>query len=943
MPNGHERNLLSVSAVQPRVPRLLLRRRTVFHIALLSGAIATTARSQTAQTTQTLQSAHRVPVPEATAARREGPITIDGRLDEPAWAAATPITTFQQVQPLEGPPATQRTEVRILYDDEAIYIGARMYDSLGRRGVRTRLARRDDQLDLDNSPPSQITSDKLTIILDPYHDHLTRAVFEINPSGVTGDALGAGGSNLDPSWDPIWQHAAHIDSAGWTAELRIPYSQLRFSRDTGQTWGLQIMRLIDRLNERDQWAFYRKKDAAGPSRYGHLTGIVVHSRPRQSEFLPYALVQREDNGNNIGDPVDPIHKVTVRAGADIKELLTSNFTLDATIDPDFGQVELDPAVINLSAFETFFPEKRPFFVSGSGAFDYGGSNCMFCSNFSSLSLFYSRRIGRTPALGNYEENLSSTINSYVPTSTQILGAAKITGRTRGGMTLGILDALTNEERAAIQDTSGHVTHLTVEPASNYLVARAKQDFGQGATEVGGMFTSTIRRLDSDLLRDSLHTHAEAAGVDFLTTWDSRNYSLMGSAAVSDVAGSHQAILLTEQSSAHYFQRPDRRHTTGGLFDDRYDSTASSLRGYGGYLRIGKDNGDWLWEAQTNFRSPGFEVNDLAFQQHASYETFIANIGRQWTVPHSWYRDITVLAGTQRTFDFDGDLTGVQYQAFESIDFLNFWNLRAFIIHRPSTLNDQLARGGPVFKAHGLNDAFVYLSTDSRKLAVLTVSVEGNTGTDQYEQEINPQVTLLVKPSSFASISIAPTFDQYRIQQQYDTTIAATDSGAARVYYGNRYIFASINQTTFAVETRINLTFTPTLTFSLYAQPLLASGHYYNFNEFNHTRQLAHTVDPVQSRDAYGNTTICPTGCGSGQESYFLPNPDFNTRSLRGNAVLRWEWRPGSTIYLVWQQLRDNTSVFGPNGDFALGRDRAALFRTTPDNTFIVKVSYWIGR
>jgi hypothetical protein len=912
-------------------------------IALLSGTIAAVAHPQAAATTQTPGSVHLGNPPEAHAARREGPIVIDGRLDEPAWAAATPITTFFQVQPLEGPPATQRTEIRILYDDQALYIGARMYDSLGRRGVRTRLARRDDQLDLDNSPPSQITSDKLTIILDPYHDHLTRAVFEINPSGVTGDALGAGGSNLDPSWDPVWQHAAHIDSLGWTAELRIPYSQLRFSRDTAQTWGLQVMRLIDRLNERDQWAFFRKKDAGGPAFFGHLSGIVVRGRARQSEFLPYALAQREDNGNNAGSPVDAVHRTTVRAGLDVKELLTSNFTLDGTIDPDFGQVELDPAVINLSAFETYYPEKRPFFVSGAGAFDYGNGNCMFCSNFSGLSLFYSRRIGRVPELANYVENLPTTYDEYVPASTQILGAAKITGRTRNGLTLGVLDALTNEERAAVEDTSGRVTHLTIEPMSNYFVARAKQDLGSGATEIGGMVTSTVRRLDSDLLRDSLHTHAEAVGTDFLTTWDSRNYSLIGQAAFSDVGGSQQAILLTEQSSAHYFQRPDRRHTSGGLFSDRYDSTTTSLRGYGGRVRIGKDNGDWLWEAQANIRSPGFEVNDLAFQQHASYQQYVANIGRQWTVPHSWYRDITVLGGTQRNYDFDGDLTALQYQEFESIDFPNFWNVRSYVILRPSTLSDQLARGGPVFKAHGLDDAFIGVTTDSRKMIVLSLSFEGNIGTAQYEQEINPYVTILFKPSPFATISIAPNFDQYRIEQQYDTTLAVAsgDSALPRVFYGNRYIFASIDQTTFSVETRLNLTFAPTLTFSLYAQPLLASGHYYNFNEFNHTRQLANTVDP-HMRDQYGNTTICPEGCGPGQESYLLPNPDFNTRSLRGNAVLRWEWRPGSTIFLVWQQLRDNTSVYGIDGNFSLGRDRAALFRTTPDNTFIVKVSYWVG-
>jgi uncharacterized protein DUF5916/cellulose/xylan binding protein with CBM9 domain len=911
-------------------------------IAIAISAIVGGAQGQTSDAT----SAHRVAVPEARAVPRVGDITIDGRLDEPAWSAAPPVTTFYQVQPREGPPATQRTEIRFLYDADALYVGARMYDSLGARGVRTRLARRDDQLDLDNVAPSPITSDKLTITLDPYHDHLTRAVFEINPSGVIGDALGAGGSTLDPSWDPVWQHAAQIDSLGWTAELRIPFSQLRFSRDTAQVWGLQIARLTDRLNERDQWAFYHKNEASGAVRFGHLTGIVVHDRPHQSEILPYALAQDEANGNNHGDPVNAVNQPTARVGADVKYLLTSNLTLDATINPDFGQVELDSAVVNLTAFETFFPEKRPFFVSGAGAFDYGSLNCNFCSNFAALSLFYSRRIGRFPELGDYVVNLGSTQTSFVPPSTQILGAAKITGRTRSGYTIGFLDALTNQENARIQDTLGRVSHAAVEPLSNYLVARVKRDFGQGATVIGGMVTSTVRRLDTDLLRDSLRHDAEAAGTDFITTWDDRNYSLTGNLAFSAVGGGTHAILLTQQSSARYFQRPDRRHTTGGLFDNRYDSTATSLRGYGGYLRLGKDNGDWLWEGIANLRSPGFEVNDLAFEQHASYQQFVANIARQWTVPHSWYRDIYTTAGTERTYNYDGDLTLVQYHGFFMIDWPNYWSTKGFFIHRPTSLDDQLARGGPVFKRRGLNDLLAAVSTDSRRPVVLALSAEGSTGLDEPEHEITPTVNVLIKPSPFASISIAPTLDILRTQQQYDTTIAVAPAAvnAPRVFFGKRYVFASLHETTLSASVRLQWLFSPTLGFSLYAQPLLASAHYYNFREFNRTRQLYTTVDPYV-RDAAGNYTVCPTGCGfgRGEESYDIGNPDFNTRSLRANAVLRWEWRRGSTLYLVWQQLRENDTVFGIDGNFALVRDRAALFRSIPDDTFIVKVSYWLGR
>jgi Domain of unknown function (DUF5916)/Carbohydrate family 9 binding domain-like len=911
--------------------------RTTLILALAASTAA--AQQTTGQTTiggPTAASVHAQTAPHATAARLTSPITIDGRLDEPAWAAATPITEFRQTQPLEGPPATQRTEIRVLYDDEALYIGARMYDSLGAKGVRSRLARRDDMLDLDNGGTSQITSDKLTITLDPFHDHLTRAVFEVSPSGAYGDALGAGGDNLDPSWDPVWQAAAHVDSLGWTAEVRIPLSQLRFNPDSGRVWGLQLVRVIDRLNERDQWSFYRKNEASGPSRFGHLYGVAPHTRNRDTEILPYVLASDEANGNNHGDPVNKVNHLTARAGTDFRYLLPSNLTLDATINPDFGQVDLDPAIINISAYETYYPEKRPFFVSGASAFDFGNFNCFFCSNTSNTNLFYSRRIGRFPELGNYIENLS-TVNTYnVPTNTQIFGAAKITGRTTGGLTVGVLDAVTNEERAGFSDAALNTYHETVEPASNYFVGRLKQDFGSGATVIGGMFTSTLRRLDSELPRDSLHARAEAAGGDFITTWDTRTYSLMGNGAISEVGGSAKAIELTQQSSAHYFQRPDRRHMTDGLFDDRYDTSATSLRGYGYYLRLAKDNGNWLWEAMVNTRSPGFEVNDLGFQQKADYQTLIANVGRQWTVPHTWYRDFNFNVGTQRSFDFDGNLTGVQYQVFANVDWPNFWNVQGYAIHRPTTLDQTLARGGPMFKSRGINDALLSVSTDGRKAVVVSVQTEANYGLDEGGGEITPKITLLVKPTSAITFSVAPTLDLNRSPQQYDSTLVAQPGDTNHVFYGHHYIFANVDQTTLSTDIRINWTLTPKLTFSLYAQPLLASGHYFNFKEFNHTRQLAKTADR-DSLDANGNWWVF-----SGPYAYNIGNLDYNTRSLRANAVLRWEYLPGSTLYLVWQQLRSNDNLFNPSANFAFNRDAGGLLRTTPDDTFIIKVSYWIG-
>jgi hypothetical protein len=900
-------------------------------------------------------SIHHTPPPVARAIRRTGAITIDGRLDEPDWAAARPITTFRQTDPVEGAPATERTEVRVLYDETALYIGARMFDSLGAKGVRSRMVRRDQQLDLDNGNNSQLTSDKLTIILDPYHDHLTRAVFEVNPAGVFGDALGEGGSNLDASWDPVWEEATRVDSLGWTAELRIPLSQLRFAaRDSAQTWGLQIYRRVDRNNERDEWAFSRKNEDTGPATYGHLTGLVLRQPPREFELLPYVSGQTEDNAANFGTPLNHVHTNQMRVGGDVRYLLGSNLTLDATVNPDFGEVEVDPAVVNLSAFETFYPEKRPFFVSGSGDFDFGRFNCMFCSNVESMSLFYSRRIGRYPELGNYYGNLAAYSN--IPTNTDIIGAAKITGRTQGGFTVGVLDAVTSQENGAYTmgiDSTPHT--VPMEPLSNYFVARVKHDLGEGATTVGGMVTSTNRNLDSPILADSLHQHAEAAGGDFVTTWAAKNYSLIGNFVVTEVGGTPQSILETQESSAHYFQRPDRRNVGGGLFSTRLDSNATSLRGYGGYLRLGKDNGNWLWEVATNARSPGFEVNDLAYFRRADYVWNNANLGRQWTVPGSWYRSIFTSVGGQMQHNYDGDRTDMQGQTFLNLQFLNFWNVYGFYIYHPTVMDDQLTRGGPVVKRHGYQDALIGVNSDARRWFVLQGQVEGNVGVNEPTQEITPRITALVKPASNVSFSFGPSLDLTRTNQQYDTAVVAP--GYA-LFYNMRYIFANIDQVTLSLDTRISLAFTPTLTLDVYAQPFFASGRYYAFKQFDHPRQLHKSVYGVDvgsiHQQSDGTYCIDPNGPASTEApvcsgasatpgAFEIANPDFNTRSLRGNAVLRWEYRPGSTIYFVWQQVRADDNLYGNVGNFALGRDQGYLSRAPADDIFLIKLDWWIGR
>jgi hypothetical protein len=902
--------------------------------------VATTARGVTASAQTT--TGNSVPLPLATAAPVTGSITIDGKLDEPAWAKATPITDFHQQNPNEGAAPAQRTEVRVLYDERALYIGARMYDSLGTRGIRAPLARRDQLLDANgnNGSFNSLTTDKLIVILDPYHNHIDQAWFEVNPAGVRGDQF-----NGDPSWDPIWQAAAQVDSLGWTAEIRIPYSQLRFSRDSLQTWGMQIWRYTDRLNEQDMWSFRRKNESGGAMYFGSLTGLNIEQQPRQLEILPYVESREQYKYATPGDPYHNSSYGRASAGADMKYLLTSSLALDATVNPDFGQVEVDPATINLSAYETYYQEKRPFFVAGSSAFDFGNFSCNFCSNTSSLDIFYSRRIGRPPQLNPYVAGIADFTDN--PDNTTILGAAKITGRTKSGYTVGVLDALTNRERARYIPIGGAPEQTQeVEPLSNYFVGRVKKDLNGGATTIGGAFTSTLRQLDDTVIADRLRRRAETGGIDFNHTWHQREYGWIGSILTSDVGGTPAAIDLTEQSSAHYFQRPDRRVTSDGIFNTKYDPNATSLQGYGFYTRLAKNTGNWFWEAAQNWRSPGFETNDLSFLDRADYKWMNANVGRQWTTPGRWYRNAVILGGGQQQFNYDGDKTDLQTQLYFGSQFPNYWNLRSFVIHRPTALDDRLTRGGPVVMRTGYNFVEVEVSTDARQRAVFDFAVQTakGIGSDTHTLILQPGVAL--KPAANVFISLSPSYISDESPAQY---VEKVSDPAATAFYGNRYVFAFIKTHTLSLDTRVNWTFTPNLTLQLYAQPFIASGAYSSFREFAAPRTAQKliygkdigTIVRTPATATSGATyTVDPDGAAGPAPAFTFGDPDFTFRSLIGNAVVRWEYRPGSTVFFVWTQNRTGSDT---NGNFDFTTERAAIFRDRPTNVFQVKVNYWLGR
>lgn len=865
------------------------------------------------------------------AERTEAGIQLDGRLDEPAWSRAPVADRFVQREPEEGVPATQRTEVRFLHDGHTLYIGARMYDELGAEGVTGRLVRRD----------GQAQSDELELSFDPFHDHVSQTVFSINPAGVRGDSYGPGGSNPDPSWDPVWQSAVRVDEEGWTAELAIPFSQLRFPRNGPGTWGLQMTRTVNRLNEVSVWSFWRRGEQGGPARYGHLDGMTdIQAAATRFELLPYAVSQLDVRGT--ADPDDPFRSetaATMRAGADLTYLINSNLTLNATVNPDFGQVEVDPAVVNLTAFETFFPEKREFFIQGQGRFGFGSFWCIFCSNASSLNMLFTRRIGRRPQAARLAEDAGEFAD--VPTATTILAAAKVTGQTEGGSSLGALGAVTGRERARVRGFDGSTFHQEVEPLTGYFAGRVKRDLLDGELQVGGMLTAVARDFDDPALEDRLNRHSEGAGVDAEYWWGDQTYHLLFSAVMTNISGTPEAIDVAQRSSARYFQRPDRKHGGNGLFTDRYDPTLTSMRGWGLYSRVAKDAGPWRWETALNARSPGFENNDIAFLTRTDFIWMNANVARQWATPGSWYREIFAILGGQQEYNFDGDLTQRQLQGYFFFQTPFYWNVNAFLMWRPSVFDDRLTRGGPVVKAPEEMIVSTHLSTDSRKPVIV--------GTNpQYAWDAEGGSTLSVpldltlKPRSNVSVTLSPT---YRRTHTTDQFVTSTDDPTAEAFYGRRYVFADLRQESLSLSTRVAWTFSPGMSLEAFVQPFIAANDFSRYKEFVAPRELekrvyGEHVGTVRSEGTGQDRAyfVDPDGEGPADELSF-DDPDFVLRSLRGSAVFRWEWRPGSTLFLVWTQDRASRD---PSGTMDLSRDGDAVFSAAGDHVLLAKITWWLG-
>jgi hypothetical protein len=855
--------------------------------------------------------------PEVRAAPLRGSLTVDGLLDEPAWSTAQPATHFTQTDPAEGRPATERTQVRVLIAEDAIYLGARLYDSEPKR-VKAALARRDDEVE----------ADEFDVYLDTFHDHLSGVRFRVTPGGAILDGIlgsSAQGSNEDDSWDPVWESATQVDSLGWTAELRIPLSQLRYNSTSDGVWGIQLYRKILRKGEEDWFSFVPKTEVGGVSRYAHLVGLGPLRAQRRLELAPYLLAQAAYQPAAPGDPFQSGHEYRGSAGLDLKYGLTSDLTLNATVNPDFGQVEVDPAVVNLTAFETFFPEKRPFFVEGADVFRFGGIRAN--NSFSYPEFFFSRRIGRTP-----QRSIGGGDVSFLdaPIETSIRTAAKLSGRTRAGWSVGVLDAVTAGEEARYIDGLGARVTAPVEPLTNYFVGRARKDLRGGNSTVGLIATAVNRDRGSPELMSLLRSSAYVVGADFTNSWANRAWSLDGSVGFSTVGGTRDAIALTQRSSARYYQRPDATSF-------HFDPARTSLTGYAYELALGKNSGrHWLGGLVYQQTSPGFESNDLGFQADASQRAFSTALEYQETRPGKWFRRYAIFPFTNHAWNFDGNLLYGSFGLILSAQLKNFWDFELRGDYQPRIYDDRLTRGGPLARLPRFKDVRLTLNSDTRRTTRLTANFT-QSWTAAHEHQTKADLTLSVRPSPALHLSLGPAYTRNLTLSQYVTTVP---DAAASATFGARYVFATLHQDELSMVSRLDWTFKPNLSLQLFIQPLISAGDFTELKEFAVPRTYDFAVYGRDKGVASGTASGTQIDPGDGGSSFVVPDQDFTIRSLRANLVLRWEWRPGSTLFLVWQQNRANDATFG---NLRLDRDVDALFGGgDARNLLALKASYWLS-
>lgn len=831
-------------------------------------------------------------------------ITIDGELSDKAWDTVSWDGDFTVFDPNNGEKPSQSTKFKITYDAKFLYVGIRCYDSIPSK-IEKRLARRDN-----------FSGDWIEINIDSYNDKRTGFSFNISAAGVKGDEfISQNGDFWDASWNPIWYTASQIDAEGWTAEMKIPFSQLKFGEQKEQIWGLQLNRRFFRAEERSLWQPVSLDAPGWVSEFGVLRGLIDIQPQKQLEIQPFLVNQYDSYPSQDGNPFRDGNDYRLNAGLDAKIGLTNDLTLDLTVNPDFGQVDADPGAIALDGFQIFFEERRPFFIENKNIFDYEFAD-------GNDNIFYSRRIGRSP-----QGFATTTPDEFIdqPTNSTILGAAKFSGKTKNGWSLGLLESVTGKMYAEIEDVVGNKRSELVEPLTNYLVGRVQKDFNERNSFIGGIFTATNRNIPDNL--DFLRSGAYTGGFDFKHNWKDRNYYVEGNIVGSHVTGSEDAIARTQTSITHLFQRVDADHVS-------VDINRTSLTGTGGKIEIGKaGGGNWRYDGGVIWRSPELELNDIGFLRQADEIKQTASVSRLFIKPTNFYRRANMEISQYSTYDFEGNYNRIQYQFEGFINYKNNWWTEVGAAHKPRIFSNTVLRGGPRWRWSDENFAYLFFGSDSRKKLSFTLGYVNSQAAEKNFSLTRYVFRLYYQPFDAFNLSISSEFEENPNKTQYVTE--TNFNGDAR------YITGNIDQKTFSTSIRFNYSINPNLSIQYYGEPFISRGTYTDFNYVNNPiaeslneRVTLFSENQISQSNSTDNYLIDEDF--DGITDYQIENPDFSYVQFRSNLVLRWEYVPGSEIFLVWSQ-----GVVGAgNPGETLGRnlDRQILGQKK-DNTILLKATY----
>jgi len=815
-------------------------------------------------------------------ARRVGTAPrIDGQLADDCWQEATWTDGFVQFEPVPDAAPSQQTQYAILYDDNNLYVAIKALDSEPGKIVR-RISRRDD-----------VDGDWVGVLIDSYEDKMTSFEFTVSASGSKGDLRRSESSGEDDTWDPIWETKTSLQSDGWYAEIRIPFSQLRFGRKTAYHWGLQVARQIYRRQEHSFWQPVDKGSSQFVAHFGTLLGIHDISPAKEAEVVPFMLSQLTLSKREAGNPFATGRSTTASVGVDGKVGLTNDLTLNFTINPDFGQVEADPSNVNLTNFETYYDEKRPFFVEGSNIYHYPYD----ITNNERNKLFYSRRLGREPQF-SYDRQEGEYVRA--PGRTNILGAVKISGKTRKGTSLGILSGVTQKMYSEI-DRDGERSDYAVEPLSGYFTGRVEQDLDSANLIVGGMVTAVNRKIDEEQFSE-ISRSAYTGGLNVTRYWRKKSYYLTARAFFSHLQGAPQAMTRLQRSSARYYQRPDAGHL-------QLDSTRTTLSGLGGSLNGGKISGHFNFLGFSSWSSPGLELNDIGFKPNADQIMNGVWAGYTEWRPKGIVNQYEFNGSTYHISDFSGTSKGWGTESFAYIQFTNYYDIAGGLNINYNGTSTTLLRGGPSIRTPGMMNGWFSIESDSRKKFKVEYEMNFSRGFENSASSVSYGLDLSYKPSNRLMLSLYPQYVRSTDHQQYVRTVEGDHP---------TYILSSIRQHIASMSVRINYGITPDMSLQWYALPYLFSGDYYDFKTVANPQAgtFAERYSPMAD--------------------YPYDNPDFHFLQLRSNLVYRWEYKPGSVLYLVWSQGR---TLREEDGTFRFGDYLRELAHAAPQNDFLFKVSY----